>query len=118
MYAREQLKRCFQCKHNIQCWQLDKDIEKGKSEKEQTWELDSIIHNLQVDHIKHGAETVSDYVGMMFINWIATVNQSILDMPVEYKRNAVFNPLHVLCAMSNTSNDGWECPDEFTFEVR
>ena len=118
MYAREQLKRCFNCKHNIKCWQLDVDIEMGKSEKTTAWYLDSIIKNITNDHVEHGADTVADYIGMLFVQWIATVNKSIMDMPVEYKRNAVFNPLHVLCAMCNTSNNGWECPDEFIFEVR
>lgn len=118
MYPREQLKRCFTCKHNIKCWQLDKDIERGQSEKEQAWEVDDLIKNIQIDHAEHGAETVADYTGMMFINAIATLNKSILDMPVEYKRNAVFNPLFVLCAMASTSNDEWECSGEFTFEER
>jgi hypothetical protein len=72
----------------------------------------------QLDHVEHGAETVAEYIGMLFIQWIATVNRSILDMPVEYKRNAVFNPLFVMCAMSNTSNDGCECSGEFNFEER
>lgn len=118
MYPREQLQRCLRCKHNIECWQIDNDIEVGLNEKEQAWELDNIIKNIQIDHVEHGAETVADYVGMMFINAIATLNKSILDMPVEYKRNAISNPLFVLCAMANTSNDGWECSGEFIFEER
>lgn len=118
MYAREQLKRCFQCKHNIKCWQLDNDFELGASEKEQTWPMKKIIEHIKNAHKINGAECAADYMGMMITTWIATLNRETMTAGTEYKRNATFNPLFVICAMANTSNDGWECPDEFIFEVR
>lgn len=116
MIPREQLKRCFRCKHNIQCWQLDEDIRLGASEKEQRWSMKAIVEAVKQNHIEHSAETAGDYMGMIIMNWIATLNSETKNFSLEYKRNAVYNPLHVVCAMANTSNSGWECPADYCFE--
>lgn len=115
MYPRDLLKQCFKCRHNVQCWKLDKDIPSCKSEKEVRWSIDKIIYNINRLQKTHEIEYAGDYLGMFAVMGIDALNKP-LHIDKEYKHDAVFNVLFMYCAMTNTSNDGWECPGDYRFE--
>ena len=102
----------------MDCWGLNEDLPPGNSEVEQKWDSKKLSKAARELHTKHDANLAGDYMGLTIISWEVTLNKNLANASTEYKRNATYNPLLVLCAMANTSNYGWECSGEFTFEER
>lgn len=108
----------MQCKNSVECWGLNEDLSLGESEKEQAWDSEKMIKNIRELEAVHDVKLAGDYMGLIMVAWEASLNNAIRDMSTDYQRNAVYTPLFVICAMANTSNDGWDCPENYTYEER
>lgn len=105
MLARQKLIQCFTCKNNLPCWGFDVDIPLGVNEKTKSIPSKALaffITNNFEKTMSAGAEFGS--LCGCFISTLKTNSDNI-------ERDAS-QMVSLLCAICNTSNDGWMCPGE------
>jgi hypothetical protein len=118
MLPRENLKQCFQCKNNIECWGLNEDIPFGLNERENSIKPDALSF-LLVQNMGNDLN-IGEQFGILCMGFLANIRAD-----EKATRRDVYQLLSLLCAICNTPNDGWHCPAEdplseekYSFEKR
>lgn len=106
MLPRLKLIQCFNCKNNIECWRLDKEIPLGKNEREYSLPTKALTYL-----IDQNMESEECNLGEQFGMFCAAFLQT-LRYDGEPKIEDIYQVINVLCALANTANDGWYCPGE------
>ena len=102
MYPREKLIQCFGCKNRLECWGLNEKLQLGKSEKSQKISISKTIKFL----LKNHPMSIAEFYGMVSFSLMAGIAK---DRP---NRRDTYQCVFLLAALSNSSNDCWECPGE------
>ncbi len=106
MYARDKLHQCFGCAHRFECWGLLENIPLGKSEKVLFISKLKTVKFVIKHVLKGGKLTLGEFYGILSLSIMASLG---VNKP---NRRDVYQCIFLMAALSNSSNDGWECPGE------
>lgn len=110
MYARGKLHQCFGCEHRFECWGLLENIPLGKNEKTQGISLFRLLKYLFKLRKGYGRLTACELYGILSYTLLSEIGNT------KPSRRDTYQCVFMLAALSNSCNDGWECPGDSDVE--
>ncbi len=105
MNSRSLIKRCFNCKHNTECWELNREITPGKDARSLKIRRGNLIKFI----LKWKFKNITEMEYYCIRTMINSLNP---DMKENVSHKYTMQTMCFLEAMSNASNDFWTCPGD------
>lgn len=111
MLAKDLLINCFNCKNNVSCWGLDREIESDKQDpKKMKISTKGYIKNLKMFDIDYLYD-IHTIASVIYIRSMFSQPTGMNDMVEDILQTSMC----VIDALTNSSNDQWECPNEYEY---